>query len=348
MKRSLNGKITAAFCALLMLGALFSASLADAAKYVIKFSHGMPMKMGSDQHALAVVFKNIVEAGSNGEIEVRILGANTGGNERQQLERVQNGINQMCNVSEGTQHSFFKPALVLGMPFLFSTSAVAWEVMDGPFGKKYDQAFLKATGVRILGHTESGFRSLFNSKRLVKTPADLKGLKIRTMQNPAHMAMMKGLGANPTPIAWTEVYTSLQQRVVDGMENPPGLFYLMKFYEHQKYLTVNRHLYSLHTTMVNERFFQSLPKKYQDLVVEAARTGTVVGRGVGYIAEMSAIDKLKKKGIQVYVPNHQEYALFRKLGRPPAEKYIRSKVGNEWVDAALNAVAKAEAKLKGQ
>ena len=348
MKRRLMWKAAATALAVLMAGALFAASPAAAAKYVIKCSHGMPMKMASDQHALAVVFKNIVEAGSEGEIEVRILGANTGGNERQQLERVQTGINQMCNVSEGTQHSFFKPALVLGTPFLFNSSAVAWEVLDGPFGKKYNKAFLKATGVRILGHTESGFRSMFNSKRPVRTPADLKGLKIRTMQNPAHMAMMKGLGANPTPIAWTEVYTSLQQRVVDGMENPPGLFYLMKFYEHQKYLTVNRHLYSLHTTMINERFFRSLPKKYQELVTEAAHIGTVVGRGVGYIAEMNAIENLKKKGIKVYFPTPEEYQQFRNKGRPPAEKYIRSKVGDEWMDAALKAVEAAEAKLRGR
>lgn len=347
MKREWTWKVMA-FLAVGVAGALFAASLADAAKYVIKFSHGMPMTMESDQQALAVVFKNIVEAGSKGEIEVRILGANTGGNERQQLERVQTGILQMANVSEGTQHSFFKPALVLGTPFLFSTSAVAWEVMDGPFGKKYNEAFLKATGVRILGHTESGFRSLFNSKRPLRTPADLEGLKIRTMENPAHMAMMKGLGANPTPIAWSEVYTSLQQGVVDGMENPPGLFYLMKFYEQQKHLTVNRHLYSLHTTMINERFFQSLPKKYQELVTEAAHTGTVVGRGVGYIAEMNAIENLKKRGVEVYFPTAEEYAQFRMKGRPPAEKYIRSQVGDEWMDAALKAVEGAEAKLAGR
>ncbi|MFQ5912921.1 MAG: TRAP transporter substrate-binding protein DctP [Nitrospinota bacterium] len=348
MSRNARWKLAAAVCVLMMTGALFTASLAQAAKYVIKFSHGMPQKMESDQHALAVVFKDIVEAGSRGDIEVRILGANTGGNERQQLERVQTGILQMCNVSEGTQHLFFKPALVLGTPFLFSSSAVAWEVMDGPFGKKYGEAFLKATGVRVLGHTESGFRSLFNGTRIVRTPSDLKGLKIRTMENPAHMAMMKGLGANPVPIAWTEVYTSLQQKVVDGMENPPGLFFLMKFYEHQKYLTVNRHLYSLHTTMVNERFFQSLPKKYQELVTEAARAGTVVGRGVGYIAEMNAIGNLKKKGIKVYYPTAEEYAQFRNLGRPPAEKYIRSRVGDEWMDAVLKGVADAEAKIRGR
>jgi len=318
---------------------------AQAADFVIRFSHGMPEVMESDQHAYAVIFKEIVEAGSNGDIEVRILGNNQAGNERQQLEKVQNGINQMCNVSEGTQHSFFKPALVLGMPFLFRSSAVAWEVLDGPFGQKYNDAFLKSTGVRILGHSESGFRSMFNGTHAVHSPSDLVGLKIRTMENPAHMAMMKGLGASPTPIAWTEVYTSLQQKVVDGMENPPGLFQLMKFYEHQKFLTVTRHLYSVHTTMINEDFFKSLPKKYQDLVLEAGRVALTIGRSAGYMKERSAIEGLKGQGIEVYWPNAAEYSQFRDAGRPPAVKYVRGEIGDEWVDSILDAIAKAEAKL---
>ena len=101
---------------------------------VIRISHGMPETLDSGQHAWALIFKEAVESGAGGKLEVRILGNNAGGNERQQLERVQNGINQMALVSEITQPFFFKPALVLGMPFLFSSSQVAWKVLDGPFG----------------------------------------------------------------------------------------------------------------------------------------------------------------------------------------------------------------------
>ena len=338
------------------LGLVFAAGLASGvasvayakADYVIRFSHGMPEVMESDQHAYAVVFKRTVESESNGKIEVRILGNNAAGAEREQLEKVQAGINQMANVSEGTQHSFFKPGLALSLPFLFSSDAVAWEVMDGPFGQKYDQAFLKQTGVRILGHSSSGFRNLFNSVRVVRSPADLKGMKIRTMENPVHMAMMKGLGANPTPIAWTEVYTSLAQRVVDGMENPPGLFYLMKFYEHQKYLTMNRHLYSFHTTVINEKFFQSLPQKYQDLVVRAGRVALTAGRAASVLKEMKAVEQLKAKGIKVYYPTAAEYQKFRNAGRPPAEAYVRKEIGAQWVDELLQAVRDAEKKLSAK
>ena len=317
----------------------------SAADYVIRFSHGMPESMASDQHAYATVFKEIVEAGSKGAVEVRILGANKAGNERQQLEKVQNGINQMANVSEGLHPTFFKPGLVLGMPFLFGSSAVVWEVMDGWFGEKYNEAFLETTGMRFLSHSESGFRSLFNSERVVKVPADLDGLKIRTMENPAHIAMMKGLGANPTPIPWTEVYTSLQQKVVDGMENPPGLFFLMKFYEQQKYLTVDRHLYSFHSTVISDDFFGSLPKNLQDLIVHADRVALTIGRATAVLGERSAIEKLREQGIEVYTPTPEEYAMFRERGRPPAEEYVRSQIGDEWVDDILKAVAEAEQAL---
>jgi C4-dicarboxylate-binding protein DctP len=305
----------------------------------------MPEVMDSDQHAYAVVFKQIVESESNGAIEVRILGNNTAGAEREQLEKVQSGINQMCNVSEGTQHSFFKPAQVLSIPFLFGSNAVAWEVMDGWFGQKYDQAFLQETGVRALGHSESGFRSLFNSKKIVRTPEDLDGMKIRTMENPVHMAMMKGLGANPTPIAWTEVYSALAQGVVDGMENPPGLFYLMKFYEHQRYLTVARHLYSFHTTMINEDFFRSLPEEYQNLVIRAGRVALTAGRAASIIKESEAIEQLQEQGIEVYYPTPEEYARFRDAGRPPAEEFVREEIGGEWVDDMLRAISEAEEEL---
>ncbi len=332
-------------------GAIVSIALAGvlpavAADHVIRLSHGMPEALESGQHAWALVFKEGVEAGSGGRIEVRILGNNAAGNERQQLERVQNGINQMGLVSEITQPFFFKPALMLGAPFLFSSSEVAWKTLDGPFGKRYDEEFRKAAGVRVLGHIESGFRSFFNSKRTIKTPADLAGLKIRTGENNVHMAMVKALGANPAPISWTEVYTALQQKVVDGMENPPGLFYSMRFHEQQKYLTLDKHLYSIHTAFVNEGFLQKLPDDLRALVLEKARLANTIGRSQAYLLERGALERLKAAGIEIYTPTRTEYEEFRKLGQPPAVELVRKEIGNDWVDSALKAVAEAEKELR--
>jgi C4-dicarboxylate-binding protein DctP len=318
---------------------------AVAADYVIRLSHGMPELLSSGQHAWALVFKETAEARSAGKIEVRILGNNAAGNERQQLERIQNGINQMGLVSEITQPFFFKPALILGIPFLFPSSEVAWAVLDGPFGDRYDEAFRKQTGVRVLNHIESGFRSLFNSKKVIKTPADLAGMKIRTGENTVHMAMVRALGGSPTPISWTEVYTALQQKVVDGMENPPGLFYSMKFHEQQKYLTLDKHLYSVHTAMINEAFFQGLPPQLRNIVMESSRLAMTIGRSQAYLLERAAIEQLKQAGIEVYTPTSAEFEQFRKLGQPAALELVRKEVGNEWVDAALKAVADAEKQL---
>lgn len=339
-------KLIRCFAGAILSIALAGALPAVAADHVIRLSHGMPEALESGQHAWAIVFKEAVESRSGGKIEVRILGNNSAGNERQQLERVQNGINQMLLVSEITQPFFFKPALVLGMPFLFSSSEVAFAVLDGPFGQRYNEEFRKATGVRVLNHIESGFRSFFNSKREIRTPADLAGLKIRTGENAVHMAMVKALGANPTPISWTEVYNALQQKVVDGMENPPGLFFSMKFHEQQKYLTLNKHLYSVHTAMINEAFFQKFPEDLRATVIVSAGLATTIGRSQAFLLERSAIERLKAAGLQVYTPTQAEFDQFRKLGQPPAIELVRKEIGNEWVDAALRAVTDAEKSLK--
>ena len=315
-------------------------------KILIRSAHHMPETPDSDEHAAAQTFKQIVESKSKGQIEVRVIPNNQIGNEGQGFEQVQNAIIEMDQVSEGTMPRFFKPALLLGLPFLFPSSEVAWDVLDGPFGKEYDEAFRKATGVRILGHGESGFRSMFNRVREIKSPKDMAGMKIRTMENPAHVAMMKGLGANPTPVSWTEVYSALQSGVVDGMENPPGLFYIMKFYEQQKFLSVVKHLYSVHSIIVNDKFFSGLSREHQDLILEAGRAATLAGRKTAVEAETAAIENLKKRGIQVYFPTEAEYNEFRRLGQPGAEKYVREQAGDRWVDLIKKAVADAEVKPK--
>jgi TRAP-type transport system periplasmic protein len=156
---------------------------------------------------------------------------------------------------------------------------------------------------------------------------------------------MKAMGANPTPIAWPEVYTALQQGVVDGMENPPGLFYSMKFHEQQKHLTLNKHLYSLHTAMINEGFFQSLPEDLKKFVVESADLAKTIGRSQAFLLERVALERLKEAGVQIHTPTPAEFDAFRKLGQPPALELVRKEIGNEWVDGALKAVADAEKSL---
>lgn len=337
-------RITAATLAMAVAG-LGGASTAMAANTVLRLSHTTAERMNQGSQAWAVIFKEIVETRTGNEIKVQIQGANAAGAEREQLQKAQTGINQMTINSEILMPSFFKPAQVLGIPYLFRSDAVAWDVLDGDFGDEFNEAWRKATGLRVLGVLNAGFRSFFNGKKPIHSPSDLNGLKIRTGENQAHIAMVRALGGNPVPIAWSELYTSLQQGVVDGMENPPGLAYAMKLHEHQKYLTLDRHLFSIHAAMINEGTFQSLSPEQQAIVMEAARTATIVARATVLLDERNALADLAKAGIEIYVPTAAEYSKFRDLGRPPVEAMVRKEIGDKWVDKLLDGISKAEKKV---
>lgn len=313
-----------------------------AAEAVLRLSHTTPERMDQGSQAWAAIFKEEVESKTDGAIEVRIMGANAAGSEREQIQKVQAGINQMTINSEIVMPSFFEPAQIFGIPYLFSSNAVAWEVLDGTFGQNFNDAWREATGLRIVGIFNAGFRSFFNNEKEIRSPADLKGLKIRTGENQAHIEMVRALGGNPTPIAWAEVYTSLQQGVVDGMENPPGLAYAMKFHEHQQFLTLDRHLFSIHAAMISEASFQSLSPAQQAIVIEAARTATTVARATVLLDERKALEDLREAGLQIYTPSSEEYEQFRDLGRPLVEENMRQAIGDEWVDELLTNINIAE------
>ncbi len=166
------------------------------------------------------------------------------------LKQIQMGsIEASMSMAEGHMAPYYKPIQILAIPYLFVSEDHAQYTLDmrSPFGSKFWDDFEKKTGVKVLTIWDNGgFRCFTNNKRPIKTPADMKGLKIRTMQIPAHMEMMKALGANPTPIAWTELYNALQMNVVDGQENSVPTISLGHINEVQKYLTLDRHVYSNH------------------------------------------------------------------------------------------------------
>ena len=196
----------------------WNASLVRAATYEIKFAHVDPADpYTSKKGAAGTTFKGDLEAATSGAVSVKLFPAGQLGGERELIEGVKLGTIQMAMVSAAIA-GYYKEAQVLDIPFLFSSAPVAWKVMDGPFGKEMAEDCLKKTGMRVLAYGETGFRNFTTSVKLIKSPAYMKGLKIRVMESPVYVAMIKGLGAQPTPIAWPETYTALQQKVVDGQE----------------------------------------------------------------------------------------------------------------------------------
>lgn len=317
-----------------------------AAKYTIKVANAGPNNPDNRTVMAVDMFKRMVESQTKGDIEVRAYHASSLGNEREALEGVKIGTIEMATLSSGPVPGFFAPVMVFSIPYLFSSAPLAWEVFDGPFGREFGEAMRKQTGVRILSITENGFRNFTSNVKPLRKPEDLKGLKLRTMENPAHMAMVKAFGADPTPIAFGELYMALQQKVVDGQETPVVLIHDMKFYEVQKYAILDGHVYDPLFVFANDKFFSSLPLSYQNIVADNAKLLATAHNGFSQRQNILGIEALRQKGMDVYVPSLDELEAFKKISQPPALKFVEEKAGKDWVAKVMKAVADAEQNIR--
>jgi TRAP-type C4-dicarboxylate transport system substrate-binding protein len=173
----------------------------------------------------------------------------------------------------------------------------------------------------------------------------MKGLKIRVMETPVYVNMVKALGAAPTPIAWSEVYTALQQKVVDGQENPVATIVQAKLNEVQKFLTLDGHSYGVDFFLINDKFYKSLPQETQQIVKTSAVTAALIGRGIQTLVSATGVSDLQAKGMQVYSPTTAERAQFKAACQKPVMDYVESQIGKTWIDRLLKAVKDAEADL---
>ena len=327
------------FCLILVVGSALAAPIE------LKVAHVNPVDVfASGKGAAGAVLKNIIEAETGGGVEVKVFPASQLGGERELIEGTKIGTIQMSLVSAAIS-GFYKEAQVLDIPYLFSNAPVAWKVMDGWFGKEMAEDCLKKTGMRILAYGETGFRNFTNSVRPIKSPADMKGLKIRVMESPVYVNMVKALGAAPTPIAWTETYTALQQKVVDGQENPVSVIMMVKFYEVQKYLTLDGHSYGVDFILINDKFYQGLPKETQQIIKTSAIDAGWVGRGIQQLNSAIGLSELKAKGMEIYSPNAKERAMFREAAQKPVIEYVEKQVGKVWIDKLMKAIKEAEAEV---
>jgi TRAP-type transport system periplasmic protein len=319
---------------------------AEEKETLIRFSMHIPAQEDVSSYAAALYFKNQVEGRTNGKLKVQIFPANQLGSERESLEGLKMGTHQMDYTSSGAVPSFWPPIQCLAMPFLFKNRAVAWHVFDSPFGRELIETMAKETGMRVLGLGENGIRHFVTTKKQIKSPADLKGLKIRTMENPAHMRLVKALGANPTPIAWGELYTAVQQGVVDGYELPLPLIDFAKLYQVSKYVILDGHLYDPGFLWINEAFYQGLSPEWRQIVHDAALEANIVERAqVAFWDEVKALNNLKKNGMVIYTPTDEERRQFRELTQPPVAEFITEQIGPEWTEKLNKAIAEAEEAL---
>lgn len=307
----------------------------------IRFAHVDPADwQSSKKGAAAQVFKNIVEGET--DLTVELFPAGALGNEGDIIQQAREGLTQVVMVS-GAMSKVCPAAQVLDIPYTFASATIAWEVLDGPFGAELAQHCLETTGLRTLAFGETGFRNFTNNKREIRTPKDMQGLKFRVQPIPLYVEMVKGLGGEPTPIAWTELPNALSTGVVDGQENPVGVIYNNNLHKLQKYLTLDGHVYAADFLVINDEFFQSLSAAEQAVVARAAKVAGVMGRAIQQFGTAEGVTKVSAEGMQVYSPTAEELAQFRKLAQPAVKKWLAGELGDkaDWIEKLDAAVAKA-------
>ena len=283
--------------ALTVFIAVMAAGAASAApEYTIKVG-SIVSETHADMLAMNKVFKPQVEELSKGKIKVELYPNAQLGGDRELCEGVQMGTIQMALPASSALAGFDKRVQVLDLPYLFTSRKTAFEALDGILGNKLNQ-YLLSKGFVVLGYQENGMRHVTNSKRPIKSPADLKGLKIRTMENPMHIAFFKELGANPTPMSWGELYTALQQGTVDAQENPYAMIDDGKFYEVQKYVSETGHVFSYEILIANKKFMDKLPKELNKLVADEAHKAIMAQRASMEKEEEAFKAKVTKAGLK--------------------------------------------------
>lgn len=333
----------AAFAGALLLAGVSGAALA--ADFKIRGSHGESIE--SPLHKGWQVFESYVEGASGGRIEVSISPASQLGSMKDALEQAKLGAIEMAHGDEQIMDSFYKPMLILATPYLFANDEEGRDFLDSDFFMDVREDMAKESGLRFLAASSYGFRSFTNNVKPIKTAADMAGIRMRVPPSPMSLAMVEAMGGSPTPVPWEELYGALQSGVVDGQENPVGVVLDYSFYQVQKYLTVDNHQLGLNSLMMNEEFFQSLPPDLREVVVTGAQMAAATEYGErNYQARVSAVDKLRELGMEVYVPSLEEVETFRAATLEPIQAYLKEELDPGYVDAVYQEIADMRAASK--
>ena len=281
--------------------------------------------------AMVTVFKSLMEAGTNGDIQVQTFPNGQLGKDNEVVSQVKAGVIQSGIHSVGGFASIYPMMGVIDVPFAFPNISTTYAVFDGPFGAKLAADIEQKTGLKVLGFGDSGgFFHFTNSKRPIKSPEDMKGLKIRTMGLDTHKAIVSALGGQPSVIPWAEVYTALQTGVADGQMNPVPIISFAKMNEVQKYLTLSGHLFAPYVWVMNKAFYDSLTPQEKLVLNDAVKSSIVAGRGVARAIEASDMGMAAlSKEMQVNALTPDQRAKFRDLTMPEVKKIIIEKYGPE-------------------
>jgi len=286
-------------------------------------------------------FAAVVNQKSGGKITVKLFPGSQLGGDVEVLASVQGGTIDITSMNSGILQNQVKEFAIVDFPFLFDNGKEADAVMDGPVGKELAEK-LPAKGLVNLAYWELGFRDLTDSKRPVTKLSDIEGLKLRVIQSPIYVDTWKALGANPVPMAFPEVYSGLEQKTIDGQENPVTVILANKFNEVQKYLALTHHVYNPQSVLMSKKTWDSLSKQEQDIITAAAKEATAYQREFSREASGKALAELKKT-MTVTEIAPAEMAKIRAAVKPVVDKYTAD-VGPALVKQLYAEIDKARGK----
>ncbi len=329
---------------LMALGAMLALGLAMAngplaAQTLIKVGHDQPEK--SPHHQAALKWKELVEERTKGQVEVQLFPSMLLGSGTQMVEQLQAAALEVAILPTGWVAPLAPSVSVLDLPFLFPSRKIAYQVIDGPVGKKI-LAPLNKVNIEGVAFWESGFKQ-FTGDFPIATPDDYKGHKIRTMPAPVIQEQFKAFGATPTAIDFKELYMALQQKVVDGQENPIATIASMRFFEVQKYMTLSDHGFLAYIFMFNKPFLDQQPAEIRKILVDSAIEAGAYEREIIATAESDHLETFRQAGMQISELTPEQRDAFRKASEQVYVWYAEKNGGE-----TLNLIRSKVAELSGQ
>jgi tripartite ATP-independent transporter DctP family solute receptor len=318
------------------IAALGAGLAAHAADYVIKVSHAVPPS--APLHKALLQFKTQVEAATNKRVEVRVFHSSQLGGQRESLEAAQTGAIEMVASPNGVVAAFAPDFQLMDIPFQFQTLNQARTFLDKS-GEKLLFPSLDKAGLVGLAMWEQGFRNIGTTKKPVNTIADMHNMQLRTMEAPMHITAWRAIGANPTPLGWSQVYTAMQQGLLEGVENPSYVFTQSKITETIKYFSISKHVYDPIVMVGSKKFFDSLPADLRTIVVSKLRGLTTTDRQMAEADVAEAEQEIAKKGIKIVTFDAAQRKSFLDASQPAVLKELNASLGTTKVAAWQAAVA---------
>jgi tripartite ATP-independent transporter DctP family solute receptor len=285
------------------------------AQQVLRLSHNAAA--GNPKAEASLKFAELVAQKTDGRVKVEVGGSAQFGDDAESLTNMRLGTLAFSANSQGTTSNIVPQFALLGLPFLFRDLDHAYKVVDGPVAEKLDE-LAKRKGLVLLALWDNGIRQVSNNKRPITRPEDLEGIKLRTPPDPMTLDIFKSLGANPGPLAFSELYIALQQGVFDGQENPLMNIYSSKLHEVQKYISLTGHKYETTPLLASKMLWDALPKADQQAIKEAAIEAGTLNRQMSLAADAELRQKLADAGVEI---NEVDQAAFVARTKPVYDKW---------------------------